>query len=361
MIDVSEASDRIIEVRGASRLTISNIILSRGAVSGRGGGIYNTSGALTLTRTRIIQNAATFGGGIFNLNGQVTIIDSVLADNVGSEQGGAVYTAFNSGSALTISRSVLIGNTAPYGAGILAGGGLVSVMNAIITRNAASVSGGGLAVQGATVSVTGSTISDNSGIWGGGIQSGGFLNLTNTTLSGNRATVDGGALQLSGGTTAFRNVTVTGNVADSDGNGVGDGGGIFNFPSNPTFIARNVILAGNTDGSGQAPDCAGPLVSQGYNLILSAAGCTIVGDTTGNIIGVDPLLASLQDNGGRTPTHALLAGSPAIDAANPAGCTDERGNVLTTDQRGYVRPVDGNDDGTSVCDMGAYEYKSTPP
>ena len=64
---------------------------------------------------------------------------------------------------------------------------------------------------------------------------------------------------------------------------------------------------------------------------------------------------SLQDNGGTTFTHALLAGSPAIDGGNPAGCTDPWGNPLTTDQRGEVRPADGNGDCTAICDIGAYE------
>jgi hypothetical protein len=63
---------------------------------------------------------------------------------------------------------------------------------------------------------------------------------------------------------------------------------------------------------------------------------------------IDPMLGSLQDNGGPTFTHALLAGSPAIDTGDNVGCQ-------ATDQRGNSRPSDGNGDGTAVCDIGAFE------
>ena len=67
------------------------------------------------------------------------------------------------------------------------------------------------------------------------------------------------------------------------------------------------------------------------------------------------ILGPLQNNGGPTQTHALVAGSPAIDAGNPNGCRDNAGVLLHTDQRGFLRPADGNNDGTSGCDIGAYE------
>lgn len=86
----------------------------------------------------------------------------------------------------------------------------------------------------------------------------------------------------------------------------------------------------------------------------------ISGDTTGNLIGYLPNLLPLADNGGSTLTHALNADSPALDAGNPAGCTDNAGNNLTTDQRGYPRPVDGGS-GQSRCDIGAVEFGPTAP
>jgi hypothetical protein len=83
------------------------------------------------------------------------------------------------------------------------------------------------------------------------------------------------------------------------------------------------------------------------------------GDLMGNITGASPNLGPLQNNGGLTFTQALLAGSPAIDAGNPAGCLDQTGLPLTTDPRGFIRPVDGDGNSVSVCDMGAYE--DNPP
>ena len=91
-------------------------------------------------------------------------------------------------------------------------------------------------------------------------------------------------------------------------------------------------------------DCYGFLHSSGYNLIETTSNCTIFGlggDLTGNVTGQDPLLGPLQDNGGPTQTQALLADSPAIDAGDPSGCTDDLGAALTTDQRGFPRPVNG--------------------
>ena len=61
---------------------------------------------------------------------------------------------------------------------------------------------------------------------------------------------------------------------------------------------------------------AAPLYSQGYNLIGNTTGTTIIGTTTGNILGQDPMLTQLIDNGGPTLTQALLPGSPAIDKGN---------------------------------------------
>src|SRR5262249_46089980 len=76
---------------------------------------------------------------------------------------------------------------------------------------------------------------------------------------------------------------------------------------------------------------------------------------TGDLINTDPLLDALAGNGGATQTHALLPGSPAIDAGDPAGCTDASGAALLNDQRGQERTQDGDGNGTATCDIGAYE------
>ena len=72
-------------------------------------------------------------------------------------------------------------------------------------------------------------------------------------------------------------------------------------------------------------------------------------------VPLEQILGPLKNNGGPTQTHALVAGSPAIDAGNPGGCQDNSGALLQTDQRGFPRDVDGNGDGTARCDIGAVE------
>ncbi|MCB1561901.1 MAG: cadherin-like domain-containing protein, partial [Xanthomonadales bacterium] len=108
-----------------------------------------------------------------------------------------------------------------------------------------------------------------------------------------------------------------------------------------TVSARNSILA---DASSAA--CTGTLDSLGHNLIEGS--CTVAGDTTGNVTGVDPMLDALADNGGFTRTRALLAGSAAIDAGDAANCPSR-------DQRDYARPADGDGNMDARCDIGAFE------
>jgi hypothetical protein len=95
--------------------------------------------------------------------------------------------------------------------------------------------------------------------------------------------------------------------------------------------------------------------SRGHNLIENVAGCVITGVTTGNITGQDPRLNGLAANGGQTHTHALLAGSPAIDAGNPTAPGSAGDACAGVDQRGSSRLQEGNADGTARCDIGAFE------
>jgi hypothetical protein len=112
---------------------------------------------------------------------------------------------------------------------------------------------------------------------------------------------------------------------------------------------RNTIVAQNAAITGS--DCSGTLNSLDYNLIQNTNGCTITNLTTHNIYNQDPKLGPLADLGGPTPTHALRFDSPAIDAGNSGG--------LTTDQRGFPRPIDDpnipNAQGGDGSDIGAYE------
>ena len=214
---------------------------------------------------------------------------------------------------------------------------------------------------------------------GAGVYNANTLGLNNSTVSGN-ITGDGGASMggpgdggdgggmYNAGTLIVDNGTISGNIAGHGGNVIyqgsagdgGDGGGMYNAGTLTTdngaiaiavtIEVRNTILAGNSSAHA-GPDCSGILTSVGYNLVQAVSGCTIAGNTTGNIVGMDPLLHPLADNGGPTWTHALAPGSLAVDAGS---CTGIDGAAITVDQRGIGRPQG------VTCDVGAYEAPVFP-
>jgi hypothetical protein len=199
--------------------------------------------------------------------------------------------------------------------------------------------------------VTGSTISDNTtlGVGGGVFVTSSEVHLVNTTISGNHASVHGGGIGIQGGQTYLENATVTDNRA----NAASGGGGIYNGSAAAAANFANSIIAGNLESDGFQPpsliagDCDGSLTSLGYDIMGpdGASHCSIGG---GGVTLADPLLGALQDNGGTNATHALLAGSVAIDGGNPQGCASQLVTLLK-DLRGVQRPVG------SACDVGAYE------
>lgn len=294
IIDANEAS-RVIAITDGSVVHIEHLTVT-GGDSGiaAGSGIYVQDGSLTLTRVKVSNNRPE--GGIYLLGpSTLTLAESQIIDNTGP----GLY--LRSGVSATVRNSQISGNT-----------------------------------------------NDSAG---GGIFSQGTLEVINSTISGNRTTVNGGGIHVSGGVTRFYNVTVAANTADSDATSSTSGGGV-SVQGDALLQVRNSIIADNIDASvsTKAPDCTGALTSNGYNLIENPTDCAIGGDTTGNLTSIAPVLGPLQANGGPTLTHALLSGSPAIDAGNPVGCEDQNSVMLSTDQRTFVR--------TAHCDMGAYEYDS---
>ena len=214
----------------------------------------------------------------------------------------------------------------------------VTMTNLTIQDGDVTADGAGLALDAtASLTVTHSTISGNTTTTdGGGIATaGGSVDLTNVTLSGNTAD-QGGGLDCAGACT-LTNVTVTSNTAPINGDGLRQhSGGTVTFVNS---IVANNLSAGATECNGAAAN----LTSNGYN-IGSDTSCDFT--STGDQENTDPLLGTLQDNGGPTFTQAIADGSPALDTGDSSVCVGPDNN---TDQRGSARPT-----GVS-CDVGAYE------
>jgi CSLREA domain-containing protein len=321
-----------------TRTTLSN----NSAPSGDGGGIDNFDSPLSLTNSSVVQNS---GGGIANRGGTLDITNSVVSNNSGTgidqNLGRAtlnhVRIAGNSGGGMrqfqgttTLNHSTVAQNTAAEGGGIFnAFDGDFTIMNSTIVNNTASGRGGGIrSTSGdpfgrvsASVTVINSTISRNTARIGGGIENSedrgiATVNVTNSTIARNSATEEGGGVDN----------TIPNPSSDA---------------SSSIFL-RNSLVAQNTAPA--APDAHD--AGARFSLIGDGSGSGIT-NSDGNQVGthsspINPRIGPLADNGGPTWTHALLAGSPAIDAASDADCP-------ATDQRGVARPRGAG------CDIGSYE------
>jgi hypothetical protein len=231
------------------------------------------------------------------------------------------------------------------GGGIYNGeGATLNLTDSTVANNTAGWSGGGVySFFNTTTNITRSTINGNvSNDVGGGLRSLGNAEIVNSTISGNESTGwYGGALFITDGVVNVSSSTIADNTSPSFAPAAvfvgtfGDGSATLN-------LTNSIVAENFTEGCFLAPFGAGPVAinSLGNNVFTDGT-CFPVGSD--KIVG-SPGLEPLADNGGPTLTHALLAGSPAIDAANAATCPP-------TDQRGVARPQGAG------CDVGAFEYE----
>jgi CSLREA domain-containing protein len=347
----SVVMERVLDVVSATAdTTLTGVTIQNGDSTPDGGGI-RAAAPLTLTNAAVSQNASDTGGGGIQSDATVTLTNVTVSDNASGTGGGGI----SSSGSVTLSDTVVEGNSSGAGGGGIAASAGLSLTDVAVTGNTASTGGGGISAS-ADLTLTNVTVNGNSaGSGGGGITASALLTLTNVTISGNTADTGGGGITAGAGGT-LNNVTITANTADDDGNGTGDGGGI---SLGVAVSLANTLVARNADDSPgvQAPDCAGPVTSQGYNLIGIGDPPCVFTASTGDLVGtaaspIDPLLGPLADNGGPTDTHALLPGSPAIDAGNPATPGSGFPACALTDQRGFFR--------LSRCDIGAYEAGGSP-
>jgi sugar lactone lactonase YvrE len=306
-------------------------------------------GANLMTVQRSASASTNFR--IFHITsgGSHTISSLTISKGNPSESGGGV--ANDIGNTLTVTGCAISGNFA----------NLANVFNEMVPSPGGGISNG--AGANTILNLANSIVSGNSSTGdGSGIYNSGRLNITNSTVSGNSTAGGAGGGIANAGTTNLTNVTVSNNSAKS-------GGGIFNSNNNGSTVnVRNSIIAQNT-GTTNFPDFSGTLTSQGFNLIGNNSGATITPAQSSDQIGtpaspIDPLLGPLQNNGGPTPTMALLTGSRAIDKGG-SGTDPITGNAVTEDQRGLLRPVDNaaisNANGGDGSDIGAFEVQAPTP
>jgi hypothetical protein len=309
---------------------------------GLAGTIALTSGSLTIDKSLTlagpgpkvltVSGSGVYGFGIFYVPKAVTVTLAglTLTGGYAYNLGGAIDNA----GTLTVTDCLIRGNAA--GGGLSAG------------------SGGGIYNSG-TLTVDGSTVADNKagsqqgvGGDGGGIDNEGTATVVNSTVYANRAGDDGGSFGIGGvgggifssGTLTLVNSTVAGNSVSASAP-VGGGGGV-----NGSALLVNTVVAMNTGKKG--PDFYGMAVAGSHhNLVGNGADSGgLVDGENGNQVGtpsrpINPKLGPLADNGGPTPTLALLPGSPAIAAGGNGAL------VPNLDQRGYFRDA-------AVKDVGAF-------
>lgn len=343
--------------------------------------VHSGQGALLLNgitvRNGKVQSAASdVRGGCIASDGFVSLFEAAVTGCVAqvsgdnNATGGGVYAR----GGLTIARSTISGNAATATGpanlrGFGVGGGAFTLGRAefayaTIDGNVASGDGGGFKGQagGAWVfgggGLTRSTISGNTAGSVGGLLLvdavyGDPIDIQSSTISGNVATdSDIGAGLYVGNTVQLtvRHSTITGNV-ERNASGTPYGAGLrLGHGDVPTQMVNSIVAGNHLDtGAGLLPSDVGgpeeaPPISGDHNLIVAAL-LAVPADT----LTLPPRLAELADNGGPTRTHALLPGSPAVDAGVDAGVAyDQRGE-------GYPRVLG------ELADIGSYESPAAKP
>lgn len=272
-------------------------------------------------------------GGTVNLGGLTLLKGKAPAD----ETGGGLRVL--DGAVTVHDATIRLCKSAGDAGGVDVLGGFCDFFDVLLQQNTAARDGGGLSVDaGDTVMVRVTFDRNRAAGLGGALRNrSGIVTSTNVTFAGNGAPSGGALVMSDGAVQLLLNCTLGRNKAKR-------GSGVFMVePKDAGFCeVKNTIFADK-----KFNDCDGPLFSDGGNL---DSGFTCLFGA-GDLSGVNPKLGKLKDNGGSTPTMALSAGSPAIDAGNDFG-------VPTTDQRGQPRYDSGA--GPSVSDCGAFEYQGAP-
>lgn len=297
-------------------IEINDAVISGGYnIDNYGGGISIFAGSLILNNSTVSSNQ---GGGISVTRGESSqITNSIISDNNSSLDQGANY----------------------YGGGISVSGGNMNIKSSTVSNNvsnSASQLGGGLYLT----SYSGNAI----------------INISNSTISNNTATSNGGGIQLYRANDTELTLSISNTTIINNNSGM-VGGGIYNLDS--TLNVEESLISGNTattiGNNIESVDASVFTSSRNLFGFNNESGLNTVSPSPSDIVPGEANLSdiintTLADNGGTTPTHNLVEGSPAIDALT-GPCAQN------TDQAGNNRPVDGNGDMNAACDIGAIEFQ----
>jgi hypothetical protein len=372
---------RLMAVTQAGRLELSNLNLEGGVASLGFGGAVANAGTLLIHGGVFRDNGAADGGAIGNI-GFLSVVETTLSGNGATGRGGAisnelVHNGFPGGGTTSLNAVRLIGNAAmQWGGGLSSRGGVVTVLQSAIQGNSSRL-GGGVSASDTKLTVDSSTISGNTAEMGGGliIKYSATGALANSTISGNTATQRGGGLFVGGEIYAAAREPAVGNKVSIAGatlsqNEAPRGGGIsfINAGASSLTLAHSLISGNRASIAGREVEGGNSVLVDAYNLFGFNGDAGVVGFTPGendivpgagvpNSAILNPILS---DNGGRTATHALISGSPAIDVVYSEWCATPP--IAGRDQRGQSRNRDGNGQSSiNECDVGAFEFQPAAP
>ncbi len=342
-------------------MTISDCIISGNTASSEGGAIAN-GGQMTITHSTISSNSAQRGGGLQTLaSASVMNLDNVVLSDNQARSGGAIYAL----QSVAIDDSQLLNNTATGsgGAVLLRTGGSLQISNSYVSSNNAASSGGAIYSYFGSISIVESSFSGNTARFGGAVRAElADLTAVQSTFNGNIAEQGAALLGAAYYSLTLAETTVSRNTAT----GATASAAVLSYgpmiitnstlvANLPTAIAKNDLLdlqpwrmINSVLSGSSGVDCVDPsgTLEQNENNLIGDGSCAA---GAANLLTGDPMLGPLADNGGPTLTHAVLSGSPLVDAGNNAACGD-------VDQTGMPRPIDGNSDSNPACDIGSVEF-----
>jgi CSLREA domain-containing protein len=341
-------------------ITIANTTVSNNTASTfRGGGMhfYDTTGPVNISNTVVTGNTADDEGGgmdFYYTTAPVHITTSTIAGNTASDGGGGVYVNDDEGGspgAFTFQDSTISGNTAGhYGGGLYLGNLLTTahVLNSTISGNTATQEGGGINFNGYYgLVLTQDTITNNTAAHYGG------LYLPHHESPAAKSVHHDDAQAVKAADKGDKKPNAAAHKASKQKGPHAHAELQNKYANDGETTSTGTIIAGNHGASGSKVDVGpGSVVHSDHSLFGLVGPFTTIDDKGGTQVNTDPVLGPLQNNGGPTDTHALLPGSPAINAG-PVPSTISTDQVGSFDQRGapYNRVSGG------AIDIGANEVQ----